>query len=946
VRPLPAALRASSVKFLRIAAIVLVTTLVGNVLVAALHAPAGRAAALAPGFQETIVWSGLTAPTAIAFASDGRVFVAEKRGVVKVFDSLSDQSPDVFADLRTEVHNYWDRGMLGLALDPAFPERPYVYLTYTHDAAIGGTAPRWGTADANSDVCPDPPGATRNGCVVSGRLSRLTADDGQATGSEDVLIEDWCQQFPSHSVGDLAFAPDGALYVAGGEGASFGFADTGQNGNPCGDPSGQGGALRSQDLRTGGDPVTLDGTVLRVDPETGTGMPGNPLAASSDRNARRIIAQGLRNPYRMALRPGSGELWVGDVGWSTWEEIDRIPNPRDTTIDNFGWPCLEGTAAQAGYAQTGICSQLSGTAPPWLAYKHKVPVTAGSCADGGGSSTTGLAFYQGGSYPSAYDGALFFANYSRKCIYALQRGTNGLPDPARVSVLAASAAAPVDLEIGPNGDLFYADLSGGTIRRISYSNGNEPPVAVVTASPATGPAPLTVTLDASASTDPEGGPLTYAWDLDADGAFDDATGERIERTLPAGTYPIEVQVSDEQGAVATDTVVVLSGNRPPRPKIQSPAEGTRWQVGERIEFSGGASDADEGTIPAERLEWTLALEHCTSGPGTCHEHVIQSWDGVGQGSFVAPDHEYPSYLELRLTATDEEGVARTATRRLQPRTTQLQIASEPTGMRVVVDGQEATTPISQTVILGSEHSVSAAASQTLGGTRYDFASWSDGGAATHNVTADGAAEPLTATWEVHRAATSLTLAASPTSRVWGAASTLITLSGRLTGDGRPLTSAPVEVRSRGAGTSAWTHLADLRTDANGAVSLAGQRPGRPTEYQLRYAGTATARPASSPVVRVSVQTRVTLTPSATSIRRGYTVAFSGLVTPGGGGVVLKLQQWVSGRGWVTTTRTATADPAGAYSITIRPSATTDWRMVATAPGLDEGGSPRTRITVS
>ena len=205
-------------------------------------APATAPAATYPvGFSERTVFSGLTNPSAVRFASDGRVFVAEKSGLVKVFDSLSDSQPDVFADLRTQVHNFWDRGLLGLALDPNFPDTPYVYVLYTHDAAIGGTAPRWGTAGATSDGCPTPPGATGDGCVVSGRLSRLTASGNSMVGSEQVLIEDWCQQYPSHSIGTLDFGDDGALYVSGGDGASFNFVDYGQDGsplNPCGDPPG------------------------------------------------------------------------------------------------------------------------------------------------------------------------------------------------------------------------------------------------------------------------------------------------------------------------------------------------------------------------------------------------------------------------------------------------------------------------------------------------------------------------------------------------------------------------------------------------------------------------------------------------------------------------------------------------------------------------------------
>src|SRR4029079_11979550 len=153
--------------------------------------PTAPAATYPPGFTEQTVFSWLTNPTAVRFASDGRVFVAEKSGLVKVFDSLTDPQPDVFADLRTQVHNFWDRGLLGLALDPGFPDVPYVYVLYTYDASIGGTAPRWGTPGATSDGCPTPPGPTDDGCVVSGHLSRLTASGNAMVGAEQVLIEDW-----------------------------------------------------------------------------------------------------------------------------------------------------------------------------------------------------------------------------------------------------------------------------------------------------------------------------------------------------------------------------------------------------------------------------------------------------------------------------------------------------------------------------------------------------------------------------------------------------------------------------------------------------------------------------------------------------------------------------------------------------------------------------------
>ena len=225
------------------------------------------------GFTESIVFTGLTEPIAVRFSQDGRVFVAEKSGLIKVFASLQATTPTIFADLRTQVHNYWDRGLLGMALHPNFPAVPYVYVLYAynkdpHDPQY----PRWPTIDGTSDNCPTPPGPTTYGCVISGRLSRLEASGDVATGSEVVLIEDWGQQFPSHSIGTLAFGADGALYVSGGDGASFNNPDYGQYGNPVnplGDPPGgiggtmtpptaEGGALRSQSLNRVAGPAVLN----------------------------------------------------------------------------------------------------------------------------------------------------------------------------------------------------------------------------------------------------------------------------------------------------------------------------------------------------------------------------------------------------------------------------------------------------------------------------------------------------------------------------------------------------------------------------------------------------------------------------------------------------------------------------------------------------------------
>jgi glucose/arabinose dehydrogenase len=715
------------------------------------------AGTLPPGFQETIVFSGLNHPTAVRFASDGRIFVAEKRGVIKVFDSLTDTTPDTFADLNKNVYNFWDRGLLGLALHPDFPATPYVYVLYSYDADIGGTAPKWGTEGVYSDPCPNPPGATADGCVVSARLSRLTANGNiMVPGSETVFAEDWCQQYPSHSIGSLGFGSDGALYVTGGDGASFTFVDYGQDGNPlnpCGDPpsgvggtqkppTAEGGNLRSQDLRTPADPQTLDGTILRVDPMTGDALPSNPLYSSLDPNTRRVIAYGFRNPFRFTVRPGTNEIWIGDVGQSTWEEINYISSPTDSTVENFGWPCYEGNGKQPGYdaANLNMCEDLYAQAgavlSPYFTYKHSNQVVPGETCPVGSSSISGLAFYSTGSYPSNFPGALFFSDYSRGCIWVMYKGTDGLPNPLDIATFVAGASGPVELQIGPNGDLFYVDFDGGTIRRIQSTGTNQPPVAVATANPTSGNSPLTVNFDGSGSSDPDpGDTLTYAWDLNGDGQFDDGSSVQATFTYSsAGDYTATLQVTDNHGLSATDSVAIAVDNNPPTATILSPLS-TIWNVGKKINFSGTATDPEDGTLPASAFSWSVVLYHC---PSTCHTHPLQDFVGVKSGFFIAPDHEYPSYLVLELTVKDSIGEKDAKSIQLNPRTVVLTFTTEPVGLELVVGSTPSISTFRRTVIVGSKNTISAPSPQTKGSDNYIFGSWSDGGAQTHDIIAPAA----------------------------------------------------------------------------------------------------------------------------------------------------------------------------------------------------------------
>ena len=561
-------------------------------LSALLFAAAGTtfAQGLPSGFQRTDPIDGRDLPTGVYFAHDGRVFVTEKGGTIWVYRNLLDANPTLFADLSAEIHTYADRGLLGFALDPRFPEVPRVYVLYSFNGGLfGDPPPRWtdNCGTGGSDTQPDPPPNVAGGCVLSRHLSGLEVVGNVAdTANETVLIEDWYQFFPSHSIGTLLFGADGYLYAGGGDGASYNWADWGQGvGNPdypdqrspTIDGVPEGGALRSQGLEAESDytgqQIWLDGAILRLNPSTGEGAPDNPLASSGlSENARRVIAYGLRNPFRFTERPGTGEIWVGDVGWNTWEEVNRIPAlPTDgsATLVNFGWPCFEGRAHTADYSSSNlpICEAMYANGdtggrtpwtPPWYTYVHTAK-----------SDITGLAFYTGTSYPAEYANSLFFADNSRTVIFNVpyvDTGGDGVPDPpadnAATAFYGGFAATAVQLTSGPGADIFFPNINLGTISRISYCEGcaNIAPSAAIAldeGSVADGP-PRTITFTAANSVDPDHDEaLTYDWDLDGDGVFGDASGVTAFRFYPdEGSFRVAVRVSDIAGASDVQSMLV------------------------------------------------------------------------------------------------------------------------------------------------------------------------------------------------------------------------------------------------------------------------------------------------------------------------------------------------------------------------------------------------------
>ena len=266
-----------------------------------------------------------------------------------------------------------------------------MYALYSFDAMIGGTAPTYGQPNTDGDPCFGPPnGPGGDGCYGSSRLSRLPLDANGVMTSESVLVNDWCGQFDSHSIGTVTFGPDGYLYAGGGDGASYAIAnlDYGQYGgtainpntgqpytprNPCGDPpAGVGGtddarlpqkAERCAPRARAGHQTNRRCSTARSSASTPRpeprrpATPLSPTGAMATRSASSPTACAI--PIASPFRPGTNELWVGDVGSFKSEEVNRIADPTNK-VRNFGWPCYEGDGRNGAWdsLNMNLCESL------------------------------------------------------------------------------------------------------------------------------------------------------------------------------------------------------------------------------------------------------------------------------------------------------------------------------------------------------------------------------------------------------------------------------------------------------------------------------------------------------------------------------------------------------------------------------------------------------------
>jgi glucose/arabinose dehydrogenase len=633
-------------------------TLLSIVGVISLVGSLARAATVPSGFTEALVASGLSSPTAMQFAPDGRLFVCEQTGRLRVIKDGA-LLPTPFLTL--SVSSVGERGLLGVAFDPAFATNQFVYVYYT-------------TASA----------------PIHNRISRFTANgDVAVPGSEVVILElDNLSSATNHNGGALEFGPDGKLYAAVGENANGANAQSMNN---------------------------LLGKILRINKD-GT-IPGdNPFFGTATGRNRAIWALGLRNPFTFAFNPSGPEMFINDVGQNTWEEINDGERGA-----NFGWPTTEGTTTDPRFVS------------PRYAYSH----ASGGCA------ITGGAFYAPLSirFPSEYLSDYFFADYCAGWIRKLDPLDNA------VVTFATGISFPVDLKVSDDGDLYYLARGAGTATGVVYriSFGAAPNITSHPANRTVAPgAPVTFSVRASGQA-----PLQYQWQRNgvniAGATAPDYTIASVVQADNGARF--RAVVRNSAGSVTSnEAVLTVSANRAPTATITQPAAGTLYSGGMVINYSGTGTDPEQGNLPASAYTWQVDFHH------DAHTHpFLPPTSGSTSGSFTIPTTGHTEtnvWYRIYLTVRDSGGLTHTTQRDILPRRVQLTLATSPAGLALQLDGQPVTTPLTFESVVGIVRNLGAVSPQASGGSSYEFVSWSDGGAATHNISTPSTNRTYTATYRV------------------------------------------------------------------------------------------------------------------------------------------------------------------------------------------------------
>ncbi|HSX58468.1 MAG TPA: PQQ-dependent sugar dehydrogenase [Candidatus Saccharimonadales bacterium] len=752
-----------------------------------------------PGFVEQNVVGTLTKAVTMEFSPDGRLFVAEQCGNLRVVKNGTLLSQPYLTVGSIDCSG--ERGLLGIAFDPNWATNHYVYVYHTFNNPIHNRVSRFTQSSSNPDI----------------------ADSASQT---TILDLDALSSATNHNGGAMHFGKDGKLYIAVGENANK--------------PNAQSLANRLGKLLR----INSDGTIPADNPTSFQALSGTTSGAN-----RAIWAVGLRNPFTFAIQPGTGKIYINNVGSNPPPDTPNSAGPFESVYTgaigaNYGWPNAEGNQSCSTYT----C--------PLYTYDHSL-----GCAIVGGD------FYNPTTvtYPQNFVGNYFFADYCGNWVKRIDQNNANA-----VTNFVTGVLRPVDLKVSSGGDLYILNrvddnTGSGRVTKIVYATPTHTvPAAGSTniwcegesANPLTSPMVrgtdtsisqdyvYTTVIDVTSTTPPTTtGVAEYNFDVPTSALYTftarmsypdassnsfwiqfdnntainkfgndnnfnnwhwvnysdgDTTAVTIRVNLTQGAHKLRVfgrepNTKLERWVLSTDSLFApldsdrgsaancaLSANQMPTPTITTPAVGSTYTHGQTINFAATATDPEDGTLPASAFAWNIEFGHST------HFHPHQSFTGIKSGSFVANFMESADnvFYRITLTVTDSGGKQASVFRDVLPVKSTVSVASVPSGLQIKLDGVANTTPFSFIGVVNFPRELDATSPQSLSGKNYQFASWSDSQTQKHTINTPSTNTTYTATFQQ------------------------VTTAGDINGDGK-VGGADLAIL-----ISTWGSTTDLRADFN------------------------------------------------------------------------------------------------------------------------------------
>ncbi|WP_395245757.1 PQQ-dependent sugar dehydrogenase [Agromyces sp. MMS24-K17] len=701
-------------------------------------------------YEKILLTKNVGEPIDLTVLPDSRVLHTARNGDIR----LTDPAAGVTSVVNTiDVYANSEDGLQTIAIDPDFEENHWVYLVYAPRDANGDGVADTPTGSAPNSLPAGADSSYWNQWLGVNRLSRFqwTGDDIDLA-TEQVILDVPVQRGQCCHVGaDIDFDGDGNLYLSTGDNTPA--SAPGANGfAPNNDAPGMNPGFDSR--RGAGNTNDLRGKILRIHVEENgsyTIPEGNLFAPGTEKTRPEIFVMGVRNPFRIEVDPETNSLSWGDYGPDATKAVAStagrgpmgIVEWNTTSLDdphNSGWPYVTGdnfayndwdfaTATPGAFFDpqnlvndsawnTGL-TEIPDARPATLYYGDNPGdqpwdelVNFGT---GSGQGPMGGPVYHydadnpsTAKFPEYWDGKAFMGEFSQDYIAAFTVDWDAdevthiqdfLPNTALTAAAQPIHDNPMDIEFGPDGSMYVLDYGDGFFRanpdaglyRIDYAEGNKAPQARFTATPgSSSAAPVEVKFDASTSTDPEGGALTYAWDIDGDGTFEYEGATATHTYTELGAYTARLRVTDAGGKYSLTSKVVSVGNQAPAVTVQYPENGGFFDWGQAIPYKVTTADAEDGNeVVSTRVNWTYGLGH--------DEHAHPEVSGTGATGAWKTDPNSPEhgaganlYGAVVVTYTDNganglPAASGEAALRLNPKTQEAEYAIQRKGVVVYED---------------------------------------------------------------------------------------------------------------------------------------------------------------------------------------------------------------------------------------------------------------------